>query len=72
MCCVVLLVHRTGKLAVERVPGAALMVMMLENLVPAGLKGWYSVLKAGVMDSDNDCVDGYTCSLASSEQDNSL
>jgi len=60
--CSRLVACRTGRLAATRVPGAAMVVMMLENMVPAGLRVWFAGVKAGVLGLE-DCVEGYRCAL---------
>jgi len=37
-------------------------VMMLENMVPAGLQAWFAGVKAGVL-GHQDCVKGYKCAI---------
>jgi len=54
---------RAGRMAAERVSGAAVFVMMAESFVPRGLKSWFSMVKTGVMGRDEDCSDGLRCSI---------
>jgi len=54
---------RTGKMAAERLPGAAVFVMMAESVIPIGLKSWFAMVKRGVMGIDEDCTIGLRCSL---------
>jgi len=54
---------RTGRMAAERLPGAAVIVMMAESVIPIGLKSWFAMVKRGVMGIDEDCTNGLRCSL---------
>jgi len=54
---------RTGRMAAERLPGAAVIVMMAESVIPIGLKSWFAMVKRGVMGLDVDCTNGLRCSL---------
>jgi len=54
---------RVGRMAAERVSGAAVFVMMAESFVPRGLKSWFSMVKTGVLGRDEDCSDGLRCSI---------
>jgi len=54
---------RAGRMAAERVSGAAVFVMMAESFVPRGLKSWFSMVKTGVMGRDEDCSAGLRCSI---------
>jgi len=54
---------RTGRMAAERLPGAAVLVMMAESVIPIGLKSWFAMVKRGVMGIDEDCTIGLRCSL---------
>jgi len=54
---------RTGRMAAERLPGAAVIVMMAESVIPIGLKSWFAMVKRGVMGIDEDCTIGLRCSL---------
>ena len=52
---------RAGRLAQEKVPGAQMMIMMLENFVPPGLLQWFSILKSGVMSAFDSCNSSFMC-----------
>jgi len=54
---------RTGRMAADRVSGAAVIVMMAESFVPTGLKPWFAMVKLGVMGRDEDCTNGLRCSI---------
>jgi len=54
---------RAGRMAAEKVSGAAVFVMMAESFVPRGLKSWFTMVKTGVMGRDEDCSDGLRCSI---------
>jgi len=54
---------RTGRMAAKRLPGAAVIVMMAESVIPIGLKSWFAMVKRGVMGIDEDCTIGLRCSL---------
>jgi len=54
---------RTGRMAADRVSGAAVVVMMVESFVPTGLKPWFAMVKLGVMGRDEDCTNGLRCSI---------
>jgi len=54
---------RTGRMAADRVSGAAVFVMMAESFVPTGLKPWFAMVKLGVMGRDEDCTNGLRCSI---------
>ena len=64
-----LIYFRTGKFVGLKVPGASLVVMMLEGIIPNGLKTWFGVAKTAVIDrSDSyDCSAEYACSLVDEE-----
>jgi len=54
---------RTGRMAADRLSGAAVVVMMVESFVPIGLKPWFAMVKLGVMGRDEDCTNGLRCSI---------
>jgi len=54
---------RTGRMAADRLPGAAVFVVMVESVIPIGLKSWFAMVKRGVMGIDEDCTNGLRCSL---------
>merc|ERR1712226_1470064 len=55
---------RTGKMVASRVPGGALLVRMVENLVPVSVRSWWEVVMAAVVDSQSDCRSFYKCSFS--------
>jgi len=58
---------RAGRMAAEKISGAAVFVMMAESFVPRGLKSWFTMVKTGVMGRDEDCSDGLRCSINDGE-----
>jgi len=54
---------RAGRMAAEKLPGAALAITMLETFVPRGLKSWFGVVRHGVMGREEECLHSYRCSM---------
>nr|ALS04845.1 hypothetical protein [Pseudodiaptomus poplesia] len=54
---------RSGKFVQRRLPGAQLIVMMVETVVPQNLQDWYNVLKTSVLERADNCDESYDCSL---------
>ena len=58
-----LLSGRTGKFVGYQVPGAGVIMMILENVIPQSIRSWFNVVKTAVMDTNNDCDVEYLCTL---------
>ena len=54
---------RTGKVVGHRVPGAGVVMLMLEGLVPPSVRAWFEVVKDAVLDRTDSCDTDYICSL---------
>ena len=58
-----LLSGRTGKFVGYQVPGAGVIMMILENVIPQSIRSWFNVVKTAVMDTNNNCDVEYLCTL---------
>jgi len=58
---------RAGRMASEKLPGAAMAITMLETFVPGGLKSWFGLMRNGVMGSE-DCLHSFRCSMDMEEE----
>ena len=47
----------------HRVPGAGVVMLMLEGLVPPSVRAWFEVVKDAVLDRTDSCDTDYICSL---------
>ena len=54
---------RTGKFVGYQVPGAGVLMMILENVIPQSIRSWFNVVKTAVMDTNNNCDVEYLCTL---------
>jgi len=58
---------RAGRMAAEKLPGAAMAITMLETFVPRGLKSWFGLMRNGVMGRE-DCLHSFRCSMDVEEE----
>ena len=54
---------RTGKFVGYQVPGAGVIMMMLEGIVPLSIRNWFEVVKTAVLDKTDNCETDFLCSL---------
>jgi len=53
---------RAGRMAADKLPGAAMAITMLETFVPRGLKSWFGLMRNGVMQRE-ECLHSFRCSM---------
>lgn len=61
--CSEIIACRTGKFVGYQVPGAGVIMMILENVIPQSIRSWFNVVKTAVMDTNNNCDVEYLCTL---------
>merc|ERR1719192_173996 len=61
--CSEIIACRTGKFVGYQVPGAGVIMMIMENLIPQSIRSWFNVVKTAVMDTNNNCDVEYLCTL---------
>lgn len=61
--CSEIIACRTGKFVGYQVPGAGVLMMIMENLIPQSIRSWFNVVKTAVMDNNNNCDAEYLCTL---------
>ena len=44
-------------------PGAGVIMMMLEGIVPLPIRNWFEVVKTAVLDKTDNCETDFLCSL---------
>ena len=77
---------RAGRMAAEKLPGAALAITMLETFVPrgalgitltisdslSGLKSWFGVVRHGVMGREEECLQSFRFTGSFRKNDKSI
>jgi len=61
--CSEIIACRTGKFVGYQVPGAGVLMMIMENVIPQSIRSWFNVVKTAVMDTNNNCDADYLCTL---------
>jgi len=61
--CSEIIACRTGKFVGYQVPGAGVIMMIMENLIPHSIRSWFNVVKTAVMDRSDNCDMEYLCTL---------
>jgi len=61
--CSEIIACRTGKFVGYQVPGAGVIMMILESLIPQSIRAWFNVVKTAVMDRSENCDVEYLCTL---------
>jgi len=61
--CSEIIACRTGKFVAYQVPGAGVLMMITENIIPLSIRPWFSVVKSAVLDRGDDCDVEYQCTL---------
>jgi len=61
--CSEIIACRTGKFVGYQVPGAGVIMMIMENLIPGSIRSWFNVVKTAVMDRSDNCDVEYLCTL---------
>jgi len=54
---------RTGKFVGHKVPGAGVLMMMVDGIVPQSIRNWFNVVKDAVLGVTDDCETDFLCSL---------
>jgi len=61
--CSEIIACRTGKFVGYQVPGAGVIMMIMESLIPQSIRAWFNVVKTAVMDRSDNCDVEYLCTL---------
>merc|ERR1712133_36962 len=61
--CSEIIACRTGKFVGYQVPGAGVIMMMLEGIVPLSIRNWFEVVKNAVLDKTDNCETDFLCSI---------
>lgn len=60
---------RTGKIIQRNIPGAQVMVMLMENLIPDPWQNWFSTVKTSVIDRRDNCELDYHCHILADDDE---